>query len=148
MKRQAEDGARSKGARKAGKGGERRSPSPTPRLSGSPARAKGGKRSLFRRGPGIWMVLYLRDPREKFLAALLRMEPAGVWVRGIELESFESWARERAADAESSLGLSSFFVPFLRVEKMVADEPMGPVASFSERFETITGRSLSETLVE
>jgi hypothetical protein len=156
MKRKISKAGISKGPSKVTKRAAPRLPSPAPRLSGSPAPKKAGKaapagtRLRFAKtpGPGAWTVLYLRDPREKYFAVLLRMEPAGVWIRGIELESFESWARERAARAESSLGLASFFVPFLRVEKMVMDERMGPVPSFAERFEVITGRSLGEDLAE
>ena len=70
---------RSAGPRKTAKRKNLRSPAP--RLAGSPARQeKSGEAAPARArsktaapGPGAWVVLYLRDPREKFLAALLRM---------------------------------------------------------------------------
>ncbi len=128
--------------------------SPAPQLPSSPARKERGTKTTSARrrseptapGPGSWVVIYLREPREKAFGRLLRTEPAGVWLRGIELESFEAWAREQAAGVSSSLGPSTAFVPYLRVEKIVEDEPMGPVPSLRERFEAITGRTLEEVL--
>lgn len=99
-------------------------------------------------GPGTWVVVYLREPREKAFGMLLHMETAGGWFRGIELGSFEDWAREIASGREATMGLSTFFVPFLRVEKMVADEPTGAVPSLGERFEAITGWKLDAVLEE
>jgi hypothetical protein len=148
MKRKSAKTGIPKGPSRVKKAAAPRPPSPAPRKGGKASVSNPRRPQESAPGPGVWTVLYLRDPREKFFAVLLKMEPAGVWIRGIELESFEAWARERAAGAESSLGLASFFVPFLRVEKMVVDEPMGPVSSFAERFEVITGRSLSEALQE
>ncbi len=129
-------------------------PSPAPRHPGSPARKGRGKEAAPARarsktaapGPGTWVVVYLRDPREKAFGMLLDMEAAGGWFRGIELGSFEDWAREIASGREAAMGLSTFFVPFLRVEKIVADEPVGLVPSLAQLFQAITGRSLEECL--
>jgi hypothetical protein len=99
-------------------------------------------------GAGTCIVAYLREPREKAWGFLLRMEPSGVWIRGIELGSFEDWARGQASGADGTLGLSTFFVPFLRVEKLVVDERMGPVPSMAERFEAITGKRVESVLAE
>ncbi len=98
-------------------------------------------------GPGLPIVLYLNEPREKRWGILLKMTPAGLWMRGIELDAFEDWAREIASGKEQALGLSTFFVPFLRVDKVVADEPCGAAPSFRRRLESITGRSM-ESVVE
>jgi len=132
----------------------KRRPSPSRPLAPSPHRGKGAVGDLSsRRRPwtsapdaGAWVILHLREPREKAFGRLLKMDAAGVWVRAIELESFEAWAREHAAASPSSLGPSTFFVPFLRVEKLVEDERMGPVPSLRERFEAITGRPLDSFL--
>jgi hypothetical protein len=99
-------------------------------------------------GAGTCVVVYLREPREKSWGFLLRMEPSGVWIRGIELASFEDWARGQAAGADGTLGLNTFFVPFLRVEKLVVDERMGPVPSMAERFEAITGKRVESALAD
>lgn len=116
--------------------------SPAPRLSGPPARVDQERRV----GAGEYVVLYLHAPREKHWGRLLSMDAAGLWLRGIELDSFEAWARQQLSEEPAHLGLSTFFVPFLRVEKMVVDERTGPVPSMRERFETITGRDLDEVL--
>ena len=88
------------------------------------------------------VVLYLHSPREKHWGILLSMEPAGLWLKGIELESFESWAREQVSLEPGHMGLTTFFVPFLRVDKIVLDERVGAVPSLRERFEAITGKSV------
>ena len=73
-------------------------------------------------------------------------EYPGLWLRGIELDSFDAWAREQASAEVGHMGLSTFFVPHLRVDKVVLDERVGPVPSLSERFETITGRPVESVL--
>jgi hypothetical protein len=118
--------------------GERGSPSPAPQLSSSPARCEVEPQV----GAGQTVVLYLHSPREKHWGLLMKMDAAGLWLRGIELDSFEAWARQQISQEPAHLGLSTFFVPFLRVEKVVVDERTGPVPSMRERFEAITGRSL------
>ena len=97
-------------------------------------------------GAGARVVLYLHSPREKHWGALLHMDAAGLWLRGIELESFDAWAREQASDEPGHMGLTTFFVPYLRVDKVTLDERVGPVPSLKERFEAITGKSMEETL--
>jgi hypothetical protein len=97
-------------------------------------------------GIGHNVVVYLHNPREKHWGLLMKMDAAGLWLRGIELESFEAWARQQISEEPAHLGLSTFFVPFLRVEKVVVDERTGPVPSMRERFEAITGRSLEECM--
>jgi hypothetical protein len=72
------------------------------------------------------------------------MEAAGFWIRGIELNAFEDWAREVGASAAPSMGLSTTFLPFLRVEKIVADERVGSMPSLADRFEALAGRPVSE----
>ncbi len=118
--------------------GEGGPPTPAPQLPSSPARSD-RERPI---GPGEYVVLYLHSPREKHLGLLMKMDAAGLWLRGIELDSFEAWARQQISEEPAHLGLSTFFVPFLRVEKVVMDERTGPVPSMRERFESITGRSL------
>ena len=93
-------------------------------------------------------MIFLREPREQCLGRLLKIEAAGVWARGIELESLDAWAREVARGESGGLGLVSLFVPFERVEKIVGDERLGPIPSFAERFETIAGRALVDVLDE
>jgi hypothetical protein len=119
-----------------------RASAPAHPLSRSPVRSE--REPPF--GPGRCVVLYLHSPREKHWGFLLQMDLAGLWLRGIELESFDAWAREQASNEPGHMGLTTFFVPFLRVDKVVLDERVGPVPSLKERFETITGRPVDEAL--
>ena len=109
------------------------------RTSGCPSPATAGRAQA--EGLGRWVVLYLHSPREKHWGRLLQMDAAGLWLRGIELASFDAWARQVASSEQGHLGPSTFFVPHLRVEKVVLDERVGPVPSLRERFETMAGRS-------
>ena len=118
------------------------SPSPAPRLPGSPVRS-GGMPAV---GTGTCVVLYLHSPREKHWGLLLQLDGAGLWLRGIELDSFDAWARQQASPEVGHMGLSTFFVPHIRVEKVVLDERVGPVPSMAERFAAITGRPLDAYL--
>ena len=99
-----------------------------------------------RAGSPKCVVLYLQSPREKHWGILLQLDGSGLWLRGIELDSFDAWAREQTSPEVGHMGLSTFFVPHLRVEKVVLDEPVGPVPSLAERFESITGRPLAGLL--
>ncbi|MCI4397862.1 MAG: hypothetical protein JHC34_03390 [Acidobacteria bacterium] len=89
--------------------------------------------------PGCAVVAHLREPREKLWGVLLGMDGSGAWLRGIDLGSFEDWARQEASRQETGIGLSTIFVPFLRVEKLVLDEGVGGAPSLSKRFEAIAG---------
>jgi hypothetical protein len=71
------------------------------------------------------------------------MDAAGLWLKGIELESFDAWAREQASGEPGHMGLTTFFVPYLRVDKVTLDERVGSVPSLKERFQAITGKSLA-----
>ena len=130
----------------------KKKPSPAPQLPSSLARSKESSRVHLKKAPrigaGSTAVIFLREPREQCLGRLLKIETAGVWVRGIELESLDAWAREVARGESAGLGLHSLFVPFQRVQKIVADERTGPIPSFAERFESIAGRTLSSLLDE
>lgn len=88
---------------------------------------------------GTAVVAHLRDPREKFWGFLLATDAAGAWLRGIDLSSFDDWARQEAQGGEEGMGLSTLFIPFLRVEKLVVDETSGGLPSVSDRFRGITG---------
>ena len=92
------------------------------------------------------VTINLVNPREKFFGVLVALSPAGVTMRGINLDSFDDWIRQIARDEESNLDLITMFVPLFRVERIFLDEPSGEIKSFSQRFEDIVGLSIQKYL--
>jgi hypothetical protein len=84
--------------------------------------------------PGSLVILHLVSPTEKFWGRLEDLTPAGVVLRGINLESFDDWLRQLASGESQGLGPVTMFVPLARVERMFLDEPVGPVESYRQRF--------------
>jgi len=95
---------------------------------------------------GDAVILYLQAPKEKVWGLLLQIHAAGVVVRCIELRAFEDWMRQEARGDEPYLGLTTIFYPMNRVERMERDESLGPLASYSARFEREVGRTVRVVL--
>ena len=90
---------------------------------------------------GALVLITLNTPREKFWGAVLEISPAGLSVRGVDLNSFEDFARQlRAGDPVAP---AAVFFPMHRVERMELDVRSGDIPSLGERFETKTGRGAS-----
>ena len=85
------------------------------------------------------VIANLVNPREKFFGVLTALSPAGLTMRGINLDSFEDWVRQVARGEESSLALVTMFAPLFRVERIFLDEPVGTIKSYAEVFEEIVG---------
>ena len=66
-------------------------------------------------------------------------------VRGINLSSFDDWARA-VARREPTLDLATMFVPLFRVERMFLDEQVGEVESYRQRFERMAGAPVEHHL--
>ena len=94
---------------------------------------------------GSVVVVHLSQPNEKFWGILERLAPEGLTLRGINLNSFEDWMRG-VAKKESSLGLSTMFVPMTRVQRVFLDEQIGEVESFRQRFERYVGEPVESYL--
>jgi hypothetical protein len=88
---------------------------------------------------GTLVLVHLVQPKEKYWGVLLSLGPAGVTLRGLELDLFDDWARQQRPGAEGELGASTLFVPLHRVEKLFEDSRVGSVASYAERFYEIVG---------
>lgn len=96
--------------------------------------------------PSSLVVLNLISPKEKFFGVLASLSPAGVTLRGINLDSFEDWVRQVAHDEEPNLALMTMFVPLFRVERIFLDEPAGSIQSYAQRFEQVVGKPLTQFL--
>lgn len=91
------------------------------------------------------VVVVLHTPREKSWGILDEITPAGVFLRGLDLNAFEDWVRATAHD-EPFMGLSDLFFPMWRVERISRDETSGGVPSLCEQVERRTGRTVHELL--
>jgi hypothetical protein len=96
--------------------------------------------------PGSAVILVLHSPREKCWGVLEEITQAGVFLRGLDLNAFDSWVQAIAHD-EPFIGLGDLFFPMWRVERISRDEPAGEMPSLSQQVERRTGRPVSE-LVE
>jgi len=91
------------------------------------------------------VIVNLHSPREKIWGVLLSINSYGITARGIDINSFQDWTRSVANETDS-IGLSTMFIPMMRVEKVTLDESVGPFKSFGEQFQDRVGRSVLEAL--
>jgi len=96
--------------------------------------------------PGSIVLLHLREPNEKYWGRLLRLDAAGVTLRGLNLSSFKDWMVEAAGEEAQSIAPTGVFFPMHRIECIFLDERVGSVESYVERFETWVGEPLSQHL--
>jgi hypothetical protein len=87
--------------------------------------------------PSALIILNLVNPKEKFFGVLTALSPAGVTMRGINLDAFEDWIHQIARNEEPDLDLITMFVPLFRVERIFLDEPSGAIKSYGQRFEQV-----------
>jgi hypothetical protein len=91
------------------------------------------------------VVAVLHSPREKCWGRLEEISPAGIFLRGVDLNAFDDLVRAIAHD-EPFAGLTAVFFPLWRVERITLDERAGDLPSLAELFEARTGRPLLEFL--
>lgn len=91
------------------------------------------------------MIVSLGEPKEKFWGVLEEINAAGVFVRGIDLNSYEELLRMLARGEEGIYPATAFF-PLRRVERVMVDETTGQVQSLIDRFEERTGMRLADYL--
>ena len=98
--------------------------------------------SAFR--AGALVLVTLNTPREKFWGAVVDINPAGVSVRGLDLNCFDDFARQLRAGESATPGL--VFFPMHRVERMELDARNGDIPSLRERLEQKTGADMAAML--
>jgi hypothetical protein len=94
---------------------------------------------------GAMVILVLHSPREKSWGLLVEITDAGVFLRGLDLNAFDSWLHAVAHD-EPFIGLGDLFYPMWRVERISKDEPSGEMPSLSQQVERRTGRTVKELI--
>jgi hypothetical protein len=92
--------------------------------------------------PGAVVILYLKEPKERFWGVLRSLDSTGLSVLGVDLQAFDDWVRQVADRANPDITPSLVFFPLLRVEKILLDMPSGSIPSLVENFESRTGREL------
>jgi hypothetical protein len=92
------------------------------------------------------VIVNLINPKEKFFGMLLSLSPAGVTMRGINLESFDDWVRQLVRGEEVNIDLITMFIPLFRVERIFLDEAQGAIPSYAQRFEEVVGTTLQKHL--
>jgi hypothetical protein len=94
--------------------------------------------------PGAIVLVTLHSPREKFWGAVLDVSPAGVSIRGVDLNSFDEVVG--MLRASEPVMPSTVFFPLNRVERVELELANGPIPSLSDRFISVSGRRADEFL--
>ena len=89
---------------------------------------------------GDSVIVMLHTPREKLFGIVHEVNPAGIYIRAVDLDYFDDWCRSIAED-EPYLAMSDYFLPMWRLERMMRDEGSPPMA---DQFKQRTGRDLAE----
>ncbi len=92
------------------------------------------------------VIISLTGPKEKIWGQLLRLDSAGVTVRGMEIDSFDDFVRQILEREEAPAGLTTVFYPIHRVERIAVDEPSGDIPSLADRFRQKIGLTIQEYL--
>jgi hypothetical protein len=98
--------------------------------------------------PNSIIIISLHTPKEKVWGILLEINPSGVTLRGIDLNSFDHFVSQINQLEAERVGLPTIFFPMTRVERIALDEPSGSIPSMQEVFQRKIGRSLSEYLAQ
>lgn len=93
--------------------------------------------------PGTAVLIVLHTPREKCWGMVREISGAGVFLRGLDLNSFDEWLRA-TVHGEEFVGVGDLFFPMWRVERISRDESSGGIPSLREQVETRTGRKLED----
>ena len=89
--------------------------------------------------PGTAVVAYLKEPREQIWGVLLRLEPAGLLIKGIDLGSFEDFLKQFPDTESRTIDLSTIYYPTARLEKLLLDETGPAIPALQERFSRRAG---------
>ena len=92
--------------------------------------------------PGTVVIAYLREPREQIWGVLLKLEAAGLLLRGLDIGSFDDFLKQTGGGEARHIDLSSVFYPITRVEKILFDESTETIPSLQDRFKNRTGMAI------
>jgi|ERR1044071_4987318 hypothetical protein len=92
------------------------------------------------------VIVNLHSPSERFFGRLLDVAIHGATVRGIDLNAFGDWMDHVAHREENGVQPNTVFFPIHRIEKIILDEGIGAIPSFSATFLTKVGSAVEEHL--
>jgi hypothetical protein len=95
--------------------------------------------------PGSPVIVNLHTPREKIWGVLRELNSAGVFVRGIDLNTFDDWVK-MIVRGERNMGLTHVFLPMWRVERVSLDESVDDIPSLADQFCSRVGLTVKEYL--
>jgi hypothetical protein len=95
--------------------------------------------------PGSPVVAYLHSPREKLWGVLGGVDLAGVYLRAIDLNTFDDWIRA-IARGERNIALTRMFLPMWRLERLILDESVDDIPSMADRFLSRVGMTVEQYL--
>ena len=93
--------------------------------------------------PGAAVLIVLHTPREKCWGMVAEINGAGVFLRGLDLNSFDDWL-SATVHGEEFVGVGDLFFPMWRIERISRDESSGGIPSLREQVEARTGRKLED----
>lgn len=96
--------------------------------------------------PNSIIIVSLHTPKEKLWGQLLSINPSGITMRGIDLNSFDHFISQINGPDSERTGLPTIFFPMNRVERISLDESSGSIPSLSEMFTRKVGRPITEYL--
>ena len=95
---------------------------------------------------GQLVLITLHNPREKFWGVLLALTPAGVSVRGVDLQSLDDFTQMvKSGDPASA---TVVFFPMHRIQRMELDGRSGELPSLAEQFTAKTGKRVENYFAE
>ncbi len=90
--------------------------------------------------PGRLVLVTLQNPREKFWGLLISLTPAGVNVRGLDLQSLDDFTQlVKTGEAATA---SMVFFPMHRVQRIELDVSNGDFPSLAQQFAAKTGHDV------
>ncbi|MBZ5645729.1 MAG: hypothetical protein LAN37_00735 [Acidobacteriia bacterium] len=107
-----------------------------------PARKNASEAAPALFSAGVLVLVTLNSPREKFWGAILDINPSGVSLRGIDLNSFDDFAG--LVRAGEPVTASAVFFPMHRIERLEVDVRNGEIPSLRERFESKAGCDVAD----
>jgi hypothetical protein len=95
--------------------------------------------------PGSPVLIGLHSPKEKLWGLLQEISGAGIFMVGIDINTFDDWVR-MIVRGERNIGLGTLFFPMWRVERVSLDQSLDDIPSMADTFYDRVGMTVEEYL--